>query len=159
MFENRCYTYFCIQGDFDPDEVTKILGLEPNKKWKIGDTRRNGTKYDFATWQFGKNDKYDVITESQMHETIEPLLSKIDLLNQIRENNDVMFSLVIVPSLYAGNISPCLAPSLKVIDFCHATRTEMDIDLYLMDKNEEETFEVDFDGTFEENFDEESESN
>ena len=37
-----------------------------------------------------------------------------------------------IPTIYVGNTNPCLAPSLKVIDFCHATRTEIDIDLYVM---------------------------
>lgn len=32
----------------------------------------------------------------------------------------------------AGNTAPCLAPSMKVIDFCHSTKTEIDIDLYVM---------------------------
>ena len=39
-------------------------------------------------------------------------------------------TLEIVPTVYADNASPCLAPSLQVIDFCYATRTEIDIDLY-----------------------------
>ena len=135
--DNKCYTYFSIQGDFDPDEITKILGLEPCKQWKIGDTRRSGSKYEFANWQFGRNDNYDPITENQMYETIKPLLGKIDLLNEIREKYDADLSLAIVPTLYVNNISPCLAPSLEVIDFCHATRTEIDIDLYLHDAKEE----------------------
>ena len=26
---NECYTYFRIVGDFDPDEISGILGLTP----------------------------------------------------------------------------------------------------------------------------------
>lgn len=36
-----------------------------------------------------------------------------------------------------GDINPCLAPPLDVIDFCHATRTEIDIDLYIYNSEEE----------------------
>ncbi len=133
MTENTCYTYFRITGDFDPDIVTKILGLIPSKTWKIGDKRRNGTLYDFASWEFGRCDNYDFIVENQMHTTIAPLLDKIDVLNELKNEFDITYTLEVVPTVYADNTSPCLAPSMKVIDFCHATRTKIDIDLYVMD--------------------------
>ena len=134
MTENSCYTYFRITGNFDPDIITIRLGLQPDRFWKIGDKRRNGTEYDFASWEIGRCEEYDVLTENQMHKTIAPLLDKMDLLNRIREEFDVSFTLEIVPTIYADNTTPCLAPSLKVIDFCHATRTKIDIDLYVMNQ-------------------------
>ena len=133
MTKNTCYTYFKITGDFDPDVITKRLGLIPSKTWKIGDKRKNGTLYDFALWEFGRCNNYDVIVENQMHITIASLLDKIDILNEIKNELGVDYTLEIVPTVYSSNASPCLAPSLKVIDFCHATRTEIDIDLYVME--------------------------
>lgn len=131
MKENRCYTYFRITGNFDPDVITERLRLQPNKAHKIGDKRRNGTTYDFSSWIFGYCDKYDVFIENQMQTTISPLLDKVDLLNEIREKFDLTFTLEIVPTVYAANPSPCLAPSMNVIDFCHSTKTQIDIDLYV----------------------------
>ena len=133
---NRCYTYFKITGNFDPDRITKILNLTPERYWKIGDLRRNGTKYDFALWEIGRCEEYDVEVENQMRKTIAPLQDKISLLNKIREGNEVRFWLVIVPNIYVGDINPCLAPPLDVIDFCHATRTEIDIDMYIYDSQD-----------------------
>lgn len=133
MPQNSCYTYFRIIGDFNPDAVTEILGLQPNTAWKIGDARRNGKEYDFASWEYGRCDEYDVIVTNQMRKTIEPFLGKIDLLNKIRMENDVSFYLEIVPTIYAGNSNPSLSPSLEVIDFCHATRTKIDIDMYVIE--------------------------
>ena len=132
MNENNCYTCFTITGDFDPDIITKKLGLTPEKTWKIGDLRRNGTAYDFALWEFGRCDQYDALAENQMHKTIDPLMDKIQVLNEIRNTFDVAFSLAVVPTVYSNQITPCLSPSMKVIDFCHATRTEIDIDLYVI---------------------------
>lgn len=134
---NSCYTYFKIVGNFDPDEVTKLLNLTPEETWKIGDLRRNGTKYDFAFWEIGRCTEYDVEVENQMRKTIASLQDKIPLLNQIREENDVCLVLEIVPSIYACDPSPCLAPPMDVIDFCHATRTEIDIDMYVYDSKDE----------------------
>ncbi|MBQ6874452.1 MAG: DUF4279 domain-containing protein [Clostridia bacterium] len=134
MSENSCYTYFRITGNFDPDLITERLGLVPEKYWKIGDSRHDGTLYDFASWEIGLCEQYDVLVENQMHTTIAPLLNKIDILNEIKNEFDVDYILEIVPTVYTSNSSPCLAPSLKVIDFCHATRTKIDIDLYVMDQ-------------------------
>jgi len=128
---NACYTYFKITGDFDPDIVTQRLGLVPDKAWKIGDRRKNGTLFDFALWEFGRCDDCDTMVENQMHLTIDPLTEKTDILNEIKKEFDVDFTLEVVPTVYAENKSPCLAPSLKVMDFCCATRTEIDFDLYV----------------------------
>ena len=128
---NSCYTYFRIVGNFNPDDISALLNLTPEESWKIGDLRRNGTRYEFANWMIGKCAEYDVYVENQMRKTISMLLDKIATLNQIREENDVEFFLEIVPSIYVDNINPCLAPPLEVIDFCHATRTQIDFDMYL----------------------------
>ena len=132
MKQNECYTYFCITGNFYPDMVTELLGLQPDEAWERGSRRRDGSCREFAMWKFGRCDRYDVLTENQMHETIAPLLDKTEQLNAIRLAFAVDFSLVIVPSVYAGSIAPCLAPSLQVMDFCHETRTKLDMDLYVL---------------------------
>ncbi len=134
---NSCYTYFRIVGNFNPDDVSALLNLTPEKSWKIGDVRRNGTKYEFANWEIGRCAEYDVYVENQMRKTISMLLDKIAILNQIREENDVEFFLEIVPSIHVDDINPCLAPPLDVIDFCHATRTQIDIDMYLFNSENE----------------------
>ena len=134
---NSCYTYFRIVGDFNPDDISALLNLTPEKSWKIGDLRCNGTKYEFANWMIGKCAEYDVYVGNQMRKTISILLDKIAILNQIREENDVEFFLEIVPSIYVDDINPCLAPPLDVIDFCHATRTKIDIDMYLFNSENE----------------------
>ena len=131
---NTCYTYFKIVGDFNPDYVSELLNIIPQESWKIGDTRRDGTKYDFALWKVGQCNEYDVEVANQMRKTISGLLEKIDLLNEIREENDVCFYLEIVPTVYVNDTNPCLAPTLDIIDFCHATRTEIDIDMYILNE-------------------------
>ena len=134
---NSCYTNFRIVGNFNPDDISALLNLTPEESWKIGDLRRDGTKYEFANWMIGKCAEYDVYVENQMRKTISMLLDKIVTLNQIREENDVEFVLEIVPSICVDDISPCLAPPLDVIDFCHATRTQIDIDMYLFNSENE----------------------
>lgn len=130
--KNSCYTYFAIKGDFNPDEITEILELNPSKSWKIGDKRKYGnTFYDFALWEYGRCNEYDVFTENQMVATICELKTKIQLLKEIRRKFDVSFVLEIVPSLYINETTPALAPNRDIIEFCYETETEIDIDLYL----------------------------
>lgn len=85
----------------------------------------------------GRCDEYDVEIANQMRKTIAVLLDKIDILNKIREENDVSFYLEIVPTIYVEDINPVLAPTLDIIDFCHATRTEIDIDMYVLSADDE----------------------
>ena len=131
--KTSCYTYFTITGDFNPEDVTKLLNIQPFKKWNKGDVRNKNLNdmYDFSRWSACKCDEYDVIVENQMRRTITPLLDKINLLNEFRKNNNVHFSLVIVPEIYPDEITPCISPSLDIMDFCTATRTELDIDYYI----------------------------
>jgi len=139
--KNRCYTYFRIAGDFDPEEITKRLGLLPEEQWKIGDDRRNGSQFDFAGWKIGECTEYDEIVTNQMRKTIAPLRDKTEILRKIHDDFDAALVLEIVPTIYPGETEPALAPDLDIIDFCCKTRTEIDIDLCLEydDPNEEKS--------------------
>ena len=135
--KNSCFTYFKIVGDFNPDDVTRILGIIPEITWKSGDLGSNGKPYSFAGWETGRCMEYDVFVDNQMKKTIALLQNKISLLNQIKNEYDVSFFLEVVPMIYTDESTPCLAPSLEIIDFCHATRTEIDIDMYVYNHNDE----------------------
>ena len=139
--KNSCKTYFAIVGDFEPEAITGILGLSPNKSWGKNDLRKDGKPYGFANWEYGLCQEYDSYVEKQMEKTIEDLITKINELNKIRDSYDVQFYLNVVPHTYVNDIAPCLAPSLKVIDFCHDTRTKIDIDLYIYSSNETDSCE------------------
>lgn len=132
MTQTKCYTYYRISGKLDPNEISARLGLLPFRSWKIGDRRKDGSIYDFASWEYGRCDEYDVDVANQMRKTIAGLLDKVDVLNQIRNEYQVVLVLEIVPTICAEETTPCLSPSLDVIDFCHATRTEIDIDYYVI---------------------------
>lgn len=135
--QNSCYTYFKITGNFDPDDITAKLGLYPSRQWHIGDLRKNGrSAYDFALWEYGRCNDYDVIVENQMMQTINDLIPKIQELKEIKQKYDVNFTLEVVPSIFVDNINPCLAPNRTVIEFCYHTETNMDIDLYVFASDE-----------------------
>ena len=83
---NSCIHILKQSAILTPDDVSKLLNLTPEKTWKIGDLRRNGTMYDFALWEIGRCTEYDVEVENQMRKTIAPLQDKLSLLNKIKED-------------------------------------------------------------------------
>lgn len=127
----KCYTYFCIRGNFDPEEVSEILGIPAEESWKTGDKRKNGSTYTFSMWQCGTCKEYDWETDKQMMKTIAPLLPKIRELKEIQRRFDVDFTLEVVPTVRWDESTPALAPSLAVMRFCCETNTVIDIDLYV----------------------------
>ena len=145
MKKTECYTYFSIKGEFDPDEITSILGIQPVKTFRSGEPRYfmkdgqkidTGHKYSCSCWDGCRCDEYDVIISNQMEKTIEPLIQKIDLLNKLRERFDATFTLEVVPSICCEHEKPCISPSMKVIDFCSKVRADLDIDWYIDNMND-----------------------
>jgi hypothetical protein len=128
---NSCYTYFQISGTFDPREVAKLIGIKPDRMRTVGELLPSGKRSNSSFLEYGRCDKYDPSIENQMRATVAPLIDKIDILSKIREEYGAKLLISIVPTVYVGEASPILAPPLDVIDFCHATRTEIDIDLYV----------------------------
>lgn len=132
MQKTNCYTYFRITGDFDPTEITERLKLTADKTWKATDLRHNGEPYGFSSWEFGKCDEYNVDLSVQARKVIAPLLSKIDILNEIRQKFDVTLCLEVVPELYCGETHPVMPTDLDILEFCCATQTHLDIDYYVV---------------------------
>lgn len=129
--KNACYTYFRIAGSFEPDEITKLLGIQPETAHTIGELRRNGTPYDCAEWTCGRCETYDIDVSKMIRKTILPLLDKTDILRRIKARFDVSMYLEIVPTVYPDESTPMLAPSMDIMRFCVETGTELDVDLYI----------------------------
>ena len=131
MARTNCYTYFRIVGDFDPDLITRYLRLVPEQVRRIGELRPNGSPYTEASWRFGTVKSHRLDTANQMMQTIEPLLTKADLLRKIKLTYDAKLWLQVVPLVRWDEPAPMLAPSLAVMRFCVETGTEIDVDLYV----------------------------
>lgn len=58
------------------------------------------------------------------------LKNKISQLLQIKEQYDVNFVIMIVPSLY-GEEPPCIGFNEEVIEFCNLTGTTIQFDMYI----------------------------
>ena len=134
---NKCRTYFAIKGDFNPSEISELLGLEPYKTAEKGKLRPNGKgRCEFSRWEFGLCEEYDPDISAMVEKTVASLLEKTEILRHIKETYDVDMYVEIVPQIHIDEVTPCLGSNLKIIDFCHAARAEIDIDMYLYDCDE-----------------------
>ena len=89
MKKTECYTYFSIKGEFDPDEITSILGIQPVKTFRSGEPRyymKDGRKidtghmYSCSCWAGCRCDEYDVIIKGNdiiNSETIQDLFNVV----------------------------------------------------------------------------------
>lgn len=131
MDQTTCYTYFSIRGDFDPAEITRILGIEPERTWRKGETTPYGGTYNNTSWTGCFCRDYDIDLSVQMEKTIQPLLSKYEELNLIRTKYNAYLTLEVVPKIVFGSDKPILGPSMAIMQFCCETQTHLDIDWYL----------------------------
>lgn len=145
MSKTHTYTYFGVEsngeignrglvgyesGIFNPDDITKMLGLQPFRCWKKGDMRKNETQYLFSYWDAEKSDigRFDV--EIQCMETIKNLRDKISTLKLIKNQYDVNYVLMIVPKIY-GEEQPIIGFNKEIIEFCYLTGTTIQVDMYI----------------------------
>ena len=142
------YTYFSIvsqgelgtyghesseRGVFDPDEVTQILGIEPFRKFKQGEYRKNvvpntpQAKYRFSRWSGEKSEVARYEANEQCLDTIKHLKHKIPELLEIKKHYQVYFYLSVVPHIF-NEESPSIHFDKSVIEFCYLTGTEIVVD-------------------------------
>jgi hypothetical protein len=131
--ENIGYYESTKAGEFDPDDITKILEIEPFEKWKKGDQRSplhpKKLPYSFSLWNAEKSDIDRIDTGKQCLETIKNLINKIPELLKIKSLYDVVFQIVIVPYIYSEKVR--LYFEKEIIDFCYFTGTTIDVDMYI----------------------------
>jgi len=121
-------------SDFDPDYITKKLRIEPHKTTRMGTPRKNAKGvYPFSGWSACYQDTPAIDTEEQCLNIVRMLKDKIPDLLQIRSKHNVTFTITVVPHVYSEQ-SPIFFFNQEIIDFCHATGTEIAIDLYVYDK-------------------------
>lgn len=151
MDKTHTYTYFGIEsngqidsrglvgnkrGIFNPDDITNVLGIQPIRCWKKGDKRRNDTEYLFSSWDAEKSDIGRLDVEAQVLDTIKNLKNKISILNDIKEQYDVNYVIMVVQSIY-GDESPLIGFNEDIIEFCYLTGTTINFDTYIYQDEEE----------------------
>ena len=134
METNEGRVYFALDGeDFDPDEVTDFLGIQPTS------TRRKGSKVPgtipkMNSWELSTdnivNDYIDVFEMAT--EIVNKLKSKKDLIIQAKERFNVLprFEVVLWFSMNEEHSTPAIGFEVETVEFLGEIGAFVDIDTY-----------------------------
>lgn len=115
-------------SEFDPDEVTRRLELQPFRTMKMGMPRRKGGgTYPFSGWCGCWQEEPALDGEEQCLRIVRTLWDRIPVLNQIRREVDVRFTIQLAPGI-GREKPPILWFNREIIEFCYYTGTEISVE-------------------------------
>ncbi|MBI1288397.1 MAG: DUF4279 domain-containing protein [Flavobacteriales bacterium] len=142
MKTNEPNVYFVLKGaDFDPNELTKRLGIEPTNCWKKGDKGKYNPFMGYSCWELSTQGVAEPLPiDKLVGKIISHLNEKIETINQLKNEFDLYSVLEIV--LYIDTnpevSTPELRHSLSTIEFLCRTGTILDVDIYRYDSTDSE---------------------
>lgn len=71
---NEQYAYFFLLGDFDPDEITRCLGLTPSEAWRKGGAGRYRKVLEVSRWHL----KSRLPTDCEIEDHVRDVLAQLD---------------------------------------------------------------------------------
>jgi len=134
MEGSNSYVYFALKGDnFNPQEITNHLGIEPSDIWRKGDKGEFNSALKYSCWKLSteKGKEYLEI-DKLVNEIVEILFDKIDIINKLKQemNLNSVLEIVMDIDINPDQSTPALGHNLKTIEFLYKTRTETDVDIY-----------------------------
>lgn len=134
MNTNEGRVYFALDGnDFDPDEVTAFLGMEPTSIIRKG-SRIPGKLPRINSWQLSTdnvvNDYIDIFEMAT--EIINKIKDKKDLIIQAKErfNAQPRFEVVLWLSMNEEHSTPAIDFEIETVVFLGEIGAFVDIDTY-----------------------------
>ncbi len=143
-----CYSFFLItsagnldydngfnpeeNSAFDPDEITKILGIKPFEVMRFGAVKPNGKgTYNFSSWYGCKQIEPETNRFEQCYHIVQELKPHISELKRIKKKYNVNFSIEIFPCSKDEESGNVIGFSHEIIEFCYLTGTEIVVDMFL----------------------------
>ncbi len=92
---NEYKAYFAVAGDFDPSEITQMLGISPSEAWKKGD-RNEKTHYErkFSRWNLDSQLDHFASLETQVMDVLDQLQTKSAEIAEIKKTHTAYMQLV-----------------------------------------------------------------
>ncbi len=141
MTEFRTQVYFALKGEyFDPKLISKRLNLEPTESWKEGDVGKYNPSLKDSAWILSTEiGKEYIDIEKLVNEVLSKLEDKIDVLNNLKNEFDLISVLEIVLDIDTNpnETTPALCHDLKTIEFLFRTNTTIDVDIYRFNSDKE----------------------
>lgn len=149
MKKTEVYSYFTVESagdhhdalgfipadnsDFDPAELTKLLGIKPFRARKLGEPRRNGHGlYPASVWSGCRQESPSLDGAEQCARIAEKLRPLAPQLKEFKKRYAVDYTLIVVPRL-ANAVVPVLHFDRAVVRFCAEIGAEIGVDLRFED--------------------------
>lgn len=141
MSPTNSYVYFSLSGnDFDPEDVTTELGIEPSQTQKKGEKGNYIKASKFSYWKLQSNIVDNIFLDNLVEDIVSILGKKIDEINRLKEKFGLSSRIQVVMYVDTNEevSTPALGHSEKVIEFLYRTNSATDVDIYRFDSNSEE---------------------
>jgi hypothetical protein len=73
-------TRFRLRGSFDPDDITDVIGISPDRTWRQGEERTPLLRWQMSGWSlvFGPERSVDLEAQiKRMLDTVEPVHERV----------------------------------------------------------------------------------
>lgn len=127
---NEGEVYFCLFGDeFEPDDVTAIIGLNPTRTIRKGNPRPKHSSWEYST---GKIQDEVVDVYEMASSLVSALAPYTD--NIIKAKTDLglqaVFEVVLTITTDDSKSTPAIGFEFEVIEFLYKVGATIDIDTY-----------------------------
>lgn len=127
---NEGEVYFCLYGsDFDPDEITQFLGLEPTSIKRKACPRPKHSSWSLSSGKI-ENDLIDVYEMSSvLVAKLLPYAAKISTIKR-QLNVEAVLQVVLWITMDEKKSTPAIGFETEVIAFLNTVGASIDIDTY-----------------------------
>ena len=143
---SNSYVYFALKGkEFDPNEITKQIGILPTETYQKGSEGKNNPNLQFDHWILSKEKgKEQIFIDALVEEIVDKLYDRIDIINKLKieYHLESVLEIIMYVDINPETSTPALGQNLKTIEFLYKTKTKIDVDIYRYnseanDKNEQ----------------------
>lgn len=130
--QKRCVVYveFIIRGEIHPEDITRLIGIVPDRTWHKGTPipYSPSGRFPDSGWQLSteRNEERDVLV------VLEPLIGRIESrrseIKQLRERDSVRVYISIVVELEP--VAPAFYVNATLLQRLANLGVDLDIDLY-----------------------------
>jgi len=117
-------------GDFDPDEVTDALGIEPTKTWRIGDPIQNTLlKRKHNGWSVATSREESLDLGKQIRDLLRRLEPTFSSIATLRDRVDL--NVEVSCAIYIYGETPSMHLDRETLSMIERLDAEIDFDLYV----------------------------
>lgn len=129
--------YLSVMGDFDPDDFTARVGLQPTRTWRRGERSAVDSRFAGRTvpvcdnWAFGLPEQRAFDLDALVDELLHLMDGRLTILGQVVLDLELTVSLTVVAEWNAATTSsPAIVLTAQQMSVLGALGAVLDVDLY-----------------------------